>query len=58
MRMIAMIGFAAAVSAVTLTAATTADAQQRTRIYKYCLEEARSFLGSNQTLCRFDTLAP
>lgn len=57
MKTIAMIGLAATVSAAALIPTTSADAQQRVRIYKFCMEESRSFSGSNQTLCRFDTLA-
>ncbi len=58
MRTILMLGLAASISATALAVtAQDANAQQRVKIYKYCLEEARSFFGSNQVLCRFDTLA-
>ncbi len=57
MKLIVMIGLAASVSAAVLTTTTSADAQQKVRIYKWCLEEARGLMGSGQTLCRFDTLA-
>lgn len=33
-----------------------AEAQQKVRIYKWCLEESRGLGGFGTTLCRFDTI--
>jgi hypothetical protein len=52
MRMFLALMFAGVIAAL---ATGSAEAQQKVRIYKWCLVEAQGFGGWGTTLCRFET---